>query len=78
MMGRLIAFAALSAIVVVTPGPDSLLVLRNTLRAGRRNGIRTACGAAAGLFCDLLHEAAGGAGNGDGHGRLASWVWSAG
>jgi hypothetical protein len=28
-MNRLIAFAALSAIVVVTPGPDSLLVLRN-------------------------------------------------
>src|SRR5262249_141484 len=48
MMGRLAAFAAFSAIVVVTPGPDSLLVLRNTLRGGRRDGLGTACGAAAG------------------------------
>ena len=48
MMGRLIAFAAFSAVVVVTPGPDSLLVLRNTLRGGRQEGFGTACGAAAG------------------------------
>lgn len=35
-MGRLMAFAAFSAIMVITPGPDSLLVLRNALRGGRR------------------------------------------
>jgi len=48
MMNRLAAFAALSALMVVTPGPDCLLVLRNTLRGGRRDGFRAACGAAAG------------------------------
>jgi threonine/homoserine/homoserine lactone efflux protein len=58
-MNRLIAFAVLSAVMVITPGPDSLLVLRNTLRGGRRDGFRTACGAAAGSLGWGLSSAAG-------------------
>ena len=45
--------------VVVTPGPDSVLVLRNTLRGGRRDGVRTACGAAAGSLGWGLGSVAG-------------------
>lgn len=58
-MGRLMAFAAFSAIMVITPGPDSLLVLRNTVRGGRRDGFRTACGAAAGSLGWGLGSVAG-------------------
>ena len=34
-MNGIAAFALLSLILTVTPGPDSLLVLRSSLRAGR-------------------------------------------
>jgi threonine/homoserine/homoserine lactone efflux protein len=34
-MTTIAAFALLSLIITVTPGPDSLLVLRSSLRAGR-------------------------------------------
>jgi threonine/homoserine/homoserine lactone efflux protein len=44
MLSNLAAFAAVSAIIAVTPGPDSLLVLRHTPRGGRRAGIYTALG----------------------------------
>lgn len=48
MMTNLAAFAVLSLIVAITPGPDSLLVLRSSLLAGRRTGARVAGGAATG------------------------------
>lgn len=44
----ILAFGVFSVVVAVTPGPDSLLVLRNTLARGRNAGIRVASGAAAG------------------------------
>jgi threonine/homoserine/homoserine lactone efflux protein len=47
-MSRLVAFTALSFVVAVTPGPDSLLVLRHTLQRGRREGVRVGTGAASG------------------------------
>jgi threonine/homoserine/homoserine lactone efflux protein len=47
-MSRLLAFTAVSLVVAVTPGPDSLLVLRQTLRWGRGAGIRAGTGAASG------------------------------
>jgi threonine/homoserine/homoserine lactone efflux protein len=59
MLSSLAAFAAVSAVIAVTPGPDSLLVLRNTLRGGRRAGIHTAIGAAAGSLAWGLSSAAG-------------------
>ena len=53
------AFALLSLVVTVTPGPDSLLVLRSALRAGRRTGIRVAAGATSGSLFWGVCSAAG-------------------
>jgi threonine/homoserine/homoserine lactone efflux protein len=44
----LLAFIAVSAAVIATPGPDTALTVRNTLRGGRRAGLATAAGVAAG------------------------------
>jgi threonine/homoserine/homoserine lactone efflux protein len=44
----LIAFVAVSAVVICTPGQDTALTIRNTLGGGRRSGIATAGGVAAG------------------------------
>jgi threonine/homoserine/homoserine lactone efflux protein len=46
--GSVLAFSAVSLVVAVTPGPDSLLVLRHTLRRGRHAGMRVGMGAASG------------------------------
>src|SRR5215471_6823893 len=59
MMTKVAAFAVLSLIVTVTPGPDSLLVLRSSLLAGRRAGARVAAGAASGSLAWGLSSAAG-------------------
>ena len=48
MIERFPAFLALSTLVIVTPGPDTALTIRNTLLAGRRSGILTAVGVASG------------------------------
>jgi threonine/homoserine/homoserine lactone efflux protein len=58
-MTTIAAFALLSLIITVTPGPDSLLVLRSSLRAGRRAGIRVAAGATSGSLFWGLCSAAG-------------------
>ena len=42
-------FLAISVLLIVAPGPDMVLVARNTLRGGRRNGIATGVGVALGL-----------------------------
>jgi threonine/homoserine/homoserine lactone efflux protein len=41
---QLAAFVGVSAVVIVTPGPDTALTVRNTLAGGRRSGIMTALG----------------------------------
>ena len=46
--GQLAAFAAVSALVIVTPGQDTLLTVKNTLAGGRRAGVLTAVGVSAG------------------------------
>lgn len=43
------AFFALSVLLIVTPGPDTALVLRNSLWGGRTAGVATAAGVAMGL-----------------------------
>ena len=48
MVGALGAFLAVSAIMIVTPGPDTALTIRNTLMGGRRAGIFSAIGVSAG------------------------------
>jgi threonine/homoserine/homoserine lactone efflux protein len=44
----LVAFAAVSAIVIVTPGQDTALTIRNSLLGGRGTGLATAAGVATG------------------------------
>lgn len=44
----LAAFVAISVVVIVTPGQDTALTIRNALLGGRRGGILTALGVSAG------------------------------
>jgi threonine/homoserine/homoserine lactone efflux protein len=48
MLGELAAFLAVSAVVIVTPGQDTALTIRNSLAGGRGGGIFTALGVATG------------------------------
>ena len=48
MIGQFAAFLGVSLLVIVTPGPDTALTVRNTLLGGRRRGIGTAAGVAGG------------------------------
>jgi threonine/homoserine/homoserine lactone efflux protein len=47
-MNLFLAFLGVSFIVIVTPGPDTALTIRNTLLGGRAGGVATALGVAAG------------------------------
>jgi len=55
----ILALAGLAALLTVTPGPDTMLVLRNVLRGGTRGGVSTALGSAAGLLVHLSASALG-------------------
>ena len=48
-MGALWTFVGVAALVIVTPGPDTALTVRNALLGGRRAGVATAAGVALGL-----------------------------
>jgi threonine/homoserine/homoserine lactone efflux protein len=58
-IGHFIAFLGVSALVIVTPGPDTALTIRNTLLGGRRSGIQTAFGVVADQATWALATAAG-------------------
>jgi threonine/homoserine/homoserine lactone efflux protein len=45
---ELVAFFGISALVIVTPGQDTALTIRNSLLGGRRAGVFTALGVSAG------------------------------
>jgi threonine/homoserine/homoserine lactone efflux protein len=47
-MTELLAFVGVAAVVIVTPGQDTALTIRNTLAGGRAAGFRTAAGVVAG------------------------------
>jgi threonine/homoserine/homoserine lactone efflux protein len=55
----LLGFALASTLVILAPGPDSMLVMRNTMRGGRRAGWVTACGTLSGLTIWALAAALG-------------------
>jgi RhtB (resistance to homoserine/threonine) family protein len=59
MIGHLIAFAGVAALVIATPGPDTALTIRNALAGGRRAGLLTAAGVATGQAIWALFGAAG-------------------
>lgn len=50
-MGELVAFLGIAVLVIVTPGQDTALAIRNTMLGGRPAGVATAGGVAAGQAC---------------------------
>jgi len=58
-MAALAAFLAVSAIMIVTPGPDTALTIRNTLMGGRRAGLFSALGVSAGQALWTIATATG-------------------
>lgn len=59
MTAALLAFGLTATLVILAPGPDSILVMRNTLRGGRRAGWITACGTLSGLLIWAVAAALG-------------------
>ena len=59
MLDSLVAFVGLSALVICTPGPDTALIVRNTLTGGRSSGIATAGGVTMGILIWVLAASAG-------------------
>ena len=59
MLDSLLAFVAVSAVVICTPGQDTALTIRNTLAGGRRTGVATAGGVALGQAVWTVAASAG-------------------
>ncbi len=59
MTGSLWAFLLISIFVIVTPGPDTAVTVRNTLLGGRIAGVATALGIALGQWTWALATSAG-------------------
>jgi threonine/homoserine/homoserine lactone efflux protein len=58
-VGALWAFVGVAALVIVTPGPDTALTVRNALLGGRAAGVATAAGVALGLAVWTVAASAG-------------------
>ena len=58
-MSQLLAFLGVSALVIVTPGQDTALTIRNTLAGGRRAGVLTALGVSTGQAVWTVAASAG-------------------
>lgn len=58
-MTTLLPFLVLCLLITVTPGLDTAVVVRNTLRGGAGAGLRTAVGCALGLFVHAVAVAVG-------------------
>jgi threonine/homoserine/homoserine lactone efflux protein len=58
-MSALLAFLGVAALVIVTPGQDTILTIRNTLAGGRTAGVFTAAGVAVGQLSWTLAATAG-------------------
>src|SRR5215467_2229316 len=58
-LGSYLAFVGVSLLVICTPGQDTALTIRNTLAAGRRAGVATAFGVAAGQATWTIATSAG-------------------
>jgi RhtB (resistance to homoserine/threonine) family protein len=56
---QVIAFALAAAVLTIAPGPDTMLVIRNVLRGGRRDGVHTTLGICSGLFVHATLSAFG-------------------
>jgi threonine/homoserine/homoserine lactone efflux protein len=58
-MATLWAFVGVATIVIVTPGPDTALTVRNVLLGGRASGVATAAGVAIGQAVWTVAASAG-------------------
>jgi threonine/homoserine/homoserine lactone efflux protein len=58
-VAELLAFIGVAVVVIVTPGQDTALTVRNTLAGGRRAGVRTAAGVVCGQAVWALAASAG-------------------
>src|SRR5262249_7266117 len=56
---QVIAFAVAAAALTIAPGANDILVIRNVLRGGRRDGLVTAFGVCGGLFVHATLSAVG-------------------
>jgi RhtB (resistance to homoserine/threonine) family protein len=56
---QVLAFTVLAALMTMSPGADTLLVVRNALRGGRRDGVITTFGICSGLYVHALLSALG-------------------
>ncbi len=56
---RVLAFAGIAAIVTLTPGADTMLVVRSAIVRGRRAGLLTVLGIGSGLFIHATLSALG-------------------
>lgn len=59
MLSSLLAFFGISVVVIVTPGPDTAVTIRNTLLGGRAAGMATGLGVAIGQSVWALATALG-------------------
>ncbi|SMF13489.1 Threonine/homoserine/homoserine lactone efflux protein [Tistlia consotensis] len=59
LSGPLTAFLGIAALVIVTPGPDTAVTIRNTLAGGRAGGLATALGVSTGQSVWALATSAG-------------------
>lgn len=58
-MSALAAFVLVAAVVIVTPGQDTALTIKNSLAGGRRGGVATALGVSAGQLVWAIATSAG-------------------
>ena len=56
---QVLAFCIVALVVTITPGADTMLVLRNTLRGGQRDGLITSFGICNGLYLHATLSALG-------------------
>src|SRR5215467_2478208 len=59
VLSAVLTFVPAAAVLVIAPGPDSLLVLRNASRGGRQAGFATAAGTVTGLLVWAVAAALG-------------------
>lgn len=59
MIVNFAGFLAIAVVLIITPGPDTALTIRNTLRSARRGGILTAAGVATGQATGAVAASAG-------------------
>jgi threonine/homoserine/homoserine lactone efflux protein len=56
---QIVAFTFAAAVLTMTPGQDTVLVMRNVLRGGRWDGVVTTFGICGGLFMHATLSALG-------------------